>query len=252
MKFSYFPGCTLKTKARDLDKWGRESALKLGVELREIEEWQCCGAVYPQVEDEIASRLSSVRALMDARAHGEDLLTLCSACHHVIKRMNHDMKENEYVRTRVNNYLKPDVPYAGETKVVHYLEMLRDTVGFDEIKKQVVNPLKGRKIGAYYGCLLLRPSAVMAFDNPEHPTIIEDFLSAIGATSVKVPQRVLRRLHRAGGSRAGREAGRARPVQRRRPRLRGAGHRLPAVHVQPEAERGRARASGLLFHRAAG
>ena len=47
MKFSYFPGCTLKTKARDLDKWGRESALKLGVELREIEEWQCCGAVYP-------------------------------------------------------------------------------------------------------------------------------------------------------------------------------------------------------------
>ena len=63
MKFSYFPGCTLKTKAHDLDKWGRESALKLGVELREIEEWQCCGAVYPQVEDEIASRLSSVRAL---------------------------------------------------------------------------------------------------------------------------------------------------------------------------------------------
>lgn len=185
MKFSYFPGCTLKTKARDLDKWGRESALKLGVELREIEEWQCCGAVYPQVEDEIASRLSSVRALMDARAHGEDLLTLCSACHHVIKRMNHDMKENEYVRTRVNNYLKPDVPYAGETKVVHYLEMLRDAVGFDEIRKQVGNPLKGRKIGAYYGCLLLRPSAVMAFDNPEHPTIIEDFLSAIGATPVK-------------------------------------------------------------------
>jgi heterodisulfide reductase subunit B len=63
--------------------------------------------------------------------------------------------------------------------------MLRDTVGFDEIKKKVVNPLKGRKIGAYYGCMLLRPSGVMAFDDPENPTIIEDFIAALGATPVK-------------------------------------------------------------------
>ena len=185
MIFSYYPGCTLKTKAKDLDVCGRRAAAALGVELREIEDWQCCGAVYPQAEDEIGSKLSSVRALADARAHGEDLLTLCSACHHVIKRVNNDMRTNEYIRTRANNYLQLETPYAGETKVVHYLEMLRDTVGFSELKKKVVNPLKGRKIGAYYGCMLLRPSGVLAFDDPEHPTIIEDFISALGATPVK-------------------------------------------------------------------
>ena len=189
MKFSYYPGCTLKTKAVELDACGRRAAEALGIELREIEAWQCCGAVYPQAEDEIASKLSSVRALADAKAHGEDLVTMCSACHHVIKRVNNDMLENEYIRTRANNYLKLDAPYAGETKVVHFLEMLRDTVGFAEIKKKVVNPLKGRKIGAYYGCMLLRPNDVMAFDNPENPSIIEDFIAAIGATPVKYEMR---------------------------------------------------------------
>ena len=47
MVYSYFPGCTLKTKAKDLDRYGRESAKALGFELEEIENWQCCGGVYP-------------------------------------------------------------------------------------------------------------------------------------------------------------------------------------------------------------
>ena len=65
-----------------------------------------------------------------------------------------------------NNYLKLDAPYEGETNVLHYLEVLRDEVGFDEIKKKVVNPLKGKKIGAYYGCLLFSPGTFTVFYNP--------------------------------------------------------------------------------------
>jgi heterodisulfide reductase subunit B len=90
---------------------------------------------------------------------------------------------------RANNYMGLAEPYKGETKVLHYLEVLRDRVGFDELKKKVVNPLKGRKIGAYYGCLLLRPSGVMAFDDPENPTILEDFIRALGAEPVVYPYR---------------------------------------------------------------
>lgn len=189
MIYSYYPGCTLSTKAKELDKCGRLAAQALGVELEEIENWQCCGAVYPQAEDEIATKLSAVRALNAAKEKNQPLLTLCSACHHVIKRVNDDMKNSEYIRTRANNYLKLDEPYAGETNVVHYLEMLRDAVGFDKLKAAVKNPLKGVKIAAYYGCLLLRPSGVMAFDDPENPQIIEDFIRAIGATPVIYSQR---------------------------------------------------------------
>ena len=189
MKYSYFPGCTLRTKARDLDAYARVSARALGFELEEIDNWQCCGGVYPLGSDEIATKLSSVRALNEAKEKGQDLVTLCSACHHVIKRVNDDMKNVEDIRTRANNYMKLAEPYEGETEVLHFLEVLRDRIGFDELKKKVVNPLTGKKIGAYYGCLLLRPGKIMAFDNPENPTIIEDFIRAIGAEPVVYPYR---------------------------------------------------------------
>ncbi len=188
MKICYYPGCTLKTKAKDLDKYARLSAEKLGVTMEEIENWQCCGAVYPTARDEIATKLSAVRALDYAKHNGGKLLTLCSACHNVIKRTNLDMKNDDNIRSKANAYLKLDEEYSGETEVIHYLEMLKNIVGFDNIRKAVVNPIN-KKIGAYYGCLLLRPGKDMAFDNPENPTIIEDFITAIGGTPVVYPMR---------------------------------------------------------------
>lgn len=189
MKYSYYSGCTLRTKAKDLDNYARASAKALGIELEEIENWQCCGGVYPLGSDEIATKLSSVRALNEAKEKGQKLVTMCSACHNVIKRVNDDMKNNEDIRFRANNYMKLDEPYGGETKVMHFLEVLRDEIGFDELKKKVVNPLKGKKIGAYYGCLLLRPGKVLEFDNPENPKIMEDFIRALGAEPVIYPYR---------------------------------------------------------------
>ncbi len=189
MKYSYYPGCTLRNKAKDLDRYARVCAEKLGFQLEELDTWQCCGGVYPLGEDEIASKLPSVRALNEAKERGTDLVAVCSACYHVLKRVNDDMKHVEDIRVRANNYMELPQPYAGETKLLHYLEVLRDRVGFEELKKQVVNPLTGRKIGAYYGCLLLRPSDVMAFDDPENPTILEDFIRALGATPVVYPYR---------------------------------------------------------------
>ncbi len=183
MTYAYFPGCTLKTKGKDLDIWGRKAAEKLGFSLEELPAWQCCGAVYPQARDEIATRLSSVRALTAAREQGRPLVSLCSACHHVLKRVNNDMKTDETIRSRVARYTG-EAPYSGETEVLHYLEILRDHIGFDNLQKQVVKPLTGMKIGAYYGCLLLRPSKEMAFDDPENPRIIEDFIRALGAEPV--------------------------------------------------------------------
>ena len=184
MNFSYYPGCTLKNKAQDLDRYARLSAEKLGIHLEELSEWQCCGGAFSMGKDEIASKLAAVRALAAARDAGQDLVTLCSACHNVLKQANDAMAHDEEFSQHANNYMQLDKPYKGETRVVHYLELLRDVVGFDALKKAVVNPLKGQKIAAYYGCLLLRPSKVMQMDNPENPKILEDFIRAIGAEPV--------------------------------------------------------------------
>ena len=189
MKYSYYPGCTLRNKAKALDDYARASALALGFELEEIQDWQCCGGVYPLGSDEIATKLSSVRALNDAKEKGQDLVTLCSACHHVIKRVNDDMKHAEDIRDRANNYMELEEPYAGETTVLHFLEVLRDRIGFDNLREKVTAPLTGKRIGAYYGCLLLRPGKILGFDDPENPTIMEDFIRAIGAEPVIYPYR---------------------------------------------------------------
>ena len=247
MNYSYFPGCTLKTKGAQLDKAGRLAAEKLGFSLCEIPEWQCCGAVYPQAEDEIATKLSAVRALAQAKEKGGKLVTLCSACHHVIKRVNLDMQNNEYIRTRVNNYIAPDAPYAGETQVLHYLELLRDELGFEQLKKSVVNPLKGRKIAAYYGCMLLRPAEEMGMDDPENPKILEDFLRAL-----PLPQRVLRRLYRPGGQGPGQTKRGQDPAFGQPGRSGGGHHRLPAVPVQPCPKRREGTLARALLHRASG
>lgn len=189
MKVSYFPGCTLKTKAKKLDIYARKSALALGVELEEIEAWQCCGGVFSMADDEIASKLACVRALADAKKHSQTLVSVCSACHNVLKQTNNAIKTDKTFASRVNNYIAPDEPYNGETRVLHYLELLRDVIGWDKVKAAVKNPLSGKKIGAYYGCLLLRPSKTMAMDDPENPRVIEDFIRAIGAEPVVYPCR---------------------------------------------------------------
>ena len=189
MKVSYFPGCTLKNKAKDLDSYAYRSAEALGVTLEEIEDWQCCGGVFTTAKNEVATKLSSVRALKYASDRSQPLVTVCSACHNVIKQTNNAMQTNKTFADKVNRYMGADGGYDGSAEVYHYLELLRDVVGFDNVKEKVVNSLKGKKIAAYYGCLLLRPNKVMRMDDPENPTIMEDFIRALGAEAVVYARR---------------------------------------------------------------
>jgi len=188
-KITYYPGCTLKNKAKNLDKAARLTAEKLGWSLEEIENWQCCGGAYTSAKDEIATKLPSVRALSEGMKNGGKVVTVCSACYNVLKQTNHEFSVNPDFDMRVNNYMAPEMEYHGEGEVVHYLEFLRDTVGFDQVKEKVENPLAGKKIAAYYGCLLLRPSSVLGFDDPENPSIMENFIRALGAEPVMWPMR---------------------------------------------------------------
>lgn len=189
MKVTYFPGCTLKNKARDLDEYAKKSAEALGVTLEEPETWQCCGGVFTTANDEIATKLSSVRLLRAAKDAGQPLVTVCSACHNVVKQTNYAMANDQTFADRANRYMAEEEPYNGETQVYHYLELLRDVIGFENVAKAVKKPLAGKKIGAYYGCLLLRPGKVMAMDDPENPRIMEDLIRALGGEPVVYARR---------------------------------------------------------------
>ncbi len=184
MKISYFPGCTLKNKAKSLDIYARKSSELLGITLEEIDNWQCCGGVYSTTKNDVATKLASVRALKQAHERGQALVTVCSACHNVIKQTNHLMKTDIAIAKKIDRYINDGNMYTGQAQVYHYLEMLRDLIGFDKIREKVVKPLTGKKIGAYYGCLLLRPNSVMHMDNPENPTIMESLIRALGGEAI--------------------------------------------------------------------
>ena len=127
MKVSYFPGCTLRTKAKELDLYARKSAAALGVEMCEIPDWQCCGGVFVSASDEIASKLAAVRALVAARDAGQPLVTVCAACHNVMKQTNSAFLTDPHFDDAVNRYMaqekEPTAPYHGETRVLHFCAM---------------------------------------------------------------------------------------------------------------------------------
>ena len=189
MKYPYFPGCTLYTKAKKLDDAGRECSLKLGFELDELTDWTCCGATFPLVNDYHIAMSGPTRILADTKDRGDDkLVTLCSVCFNVLKRTNHVMRNDEERRDKVTDFIERD--YHGEVEVLHYLQVLRDEIGFDVLKEKVVKPLEGLKIACYYGCLLLRPVKEIGLDVMENPTIFEDFIRALGGEPVEFPYKV--------------------------------------------------------------
>lgn len=188
MKLTYYPGCTLNTVARDFDSSARESALKLGFEMDELEQWNCCGATFPLTPDNIMGLSAPTKVLAQASRAGDTVMTLCSVCYNVLKRTNRVIKDDTERRDVVNGFIEEE--YDGSLDVLHFLEVLRDRVGFEKVKEAVTRPLTGLKAGAYYGCMLLRPFEDMGIDDAENPTIFEDLLGALGCEPVGFPNKI--------------------------------------------------------------
>ena len=188
MEYLYFPGCTLYTKAQNLDAAGRDCAKILGFELKELTNWTCCGATFPLAKDNIMALAPPARILARAKEEGSSLTTLCSVCFNVIKRTNELIKGDEEKRDKINTFIEMD--YQGDVQVLHYLEILKREIGFDTVKATLKKDLQGMKVAPFYGCMLLRPFEEMQFDDKEAPTIFEDFLEAISCEPVDFPYKI--------------------------------------------------------------
>jgi len=189
MKLPYFPGCTLHEKARNFDQTARAAAQALGFELAELEGWTCCGAAFPLAGDNLMGLVPAVRILAQASQQGEELVTLCSFCYNVLKRANKVVREDTEKRDKINMYLDEefDEPYTGQVEVLHFLEVLRDKITFEELAQRVKRKLPELKLGPYYGCLLLRPPKEIGLDDPDHPQILHNFLSSLGCQVIDFP-----------------------------------------------------------------
>ncbi len=190
MRLLYYPGCTLKTSAKNLEKSAFVIMNALGHELIEMENWNCCGVVSSLTDDDLMHHLASLRNLIHIEDAGEQkVITLCDMCYNTLKQTNLRVQTNPDNLKTLNDFMDTENDYKGTVKVIHFLEFLRDEVGFDVLKKMVKFPLKGIKIMPYYGCMLLRPREV-AIDDAEEPTILSKLMKVLGAEVVDNPFKI--------------------------------------------------------------
>jgi heterodisulfide reductase subunit B len=192
-RLPYFPGCTLKTAAKNFETSSTAVATSLGIELVEIPRWNCCGTVSSLTSDDLIHHVAPVRDLVRVEGMNDGgeldkeyrLVTLCTMCFHVLKRSHLRVAQNPEELGKINDLMYLEKDYAGKVNVIHFLEVLRD-IGFAKIRDKVKKPLAGLKVSPYYGCMLLRPKEV-GIDDPEAPTILTSLLEALGADVVDNP-----------------------------------------------------------------
>jgi len=186
MKYAYYPGCSLHSTAKEYDLSAKEVARELGIELVEVSDWICCGATPAHITMHLLSLALPVKNLLQAKKMGSnEVVTCCAACFNRLKTANKAMENNLAHREKVREITGQD--YKGEVGVRHYLDILVNTFGLENLSRKVNRKLDGLKVACYYGCLLTRPPAVTALDDLEDPHLMDDLMSSIGATPVKWP-----------------------------------------------------------------
>jgi heterodisulfide reductase subunit B len=176
MKYSYFPGCSLKGTGRAYEESLLQVLKILGIELVELDDWNCCGATAYMAVDEVKACVMASRNLAIAEKTGcKELLAPCSACYLVLNKTKHYLHESPAVEKVIQTALQQaSLSYSGNTPVRHPLDVLVNDVGIAEIKKHVKQPLKGLRVAAYYGCQIVRPYA--SFDDQYNPTTMDRLL----------------------------------------------------------------------------
>ena len=184
MKYTYYPGCSVTATANLYQKSIDAISPILGLELEELEDWNCCGATAYMSVKELMSFAISARNLALAEPLHLDVVTPCSACYLVLNKTNVYFDEYPELRKKLGQALEAGgLSYSGNLRVRHILDVVVNDVGYEKIAAAVTRKLEGLKVAPYYGCQIVRPE--MGFDDPDEPTSMDDLIEALGATSVE-------------------------------------------------------------------
>lgn len=185
MKYAFFPGCSLESTAWDFDRSTRAVCRALGIELTDIPNWVCCGSTPAHASNASLAVALPVLNLQKAEAMGLPVMTACASCYARLRTANYKVRNEVEDRQRTQRITGK--PYDGQVEVHHVLDVLVNHFGVEQVRTRVTRPLAGLRVACYYGCLLTRPPEIVAFDNAEHPTCMDDLVAAMGAEPVAWP-----------------------------------------------------------------
>lgn len=181
MKYLLFLGCTIPYRISSYEISARKVLEKLGVELVDMPDFNCCGLPLDLVNHDIMLTLAA-RNLCLAEQQNLNIMTLCPGCVGTLRKVNKMLQEDKKLREMVNGYLKDiGMEFKGTIKVSHLIQVLAEDIGYEKIKGAIQRPLNQFKVTEHNGCHVLRPTKYIAFDNPENPTILKNLIELTGA-----------------------------------------------------------------------
>ena len=183
LKYLMFLGCVIPYRIPSYEVSARKVLERLGVEVVEMPDFNCCGLPLDSVDHD-AMLVLAARNLCLAEKEGLDILTLCPGCAGTLRKVNKHLQEDKKLKERINGILKEvGLEFqGGKIKVRHLIQALVDDVGLDRVKQEVTNPLSDLKVTEHNGCHVLRPTKYIGFDDPENPVLLKKLIEATGAT----------------------------------------------------------------------
>ncbi|MGV8059529.1 MAG: CoB--CoM heterodisulfide reductase iron-sulfur subunit B family protein [Smithellaceae bacterium] len=179
MKVSYYPGCSLHATGKEYDQSMKAISRALGIELKEVDDWSCCGASSAHSTNFDLSIALSARNLISAEKSAMDVMVPCAACFNRFKMAEHHLKADKDLKAKIEGVV--GARYQGGIAIRNPIDVIYNEIGIDALAGKVVKPLTGLKPVSYYGCLLLRPPDVCEFENYENPFMLDKMMGALGA-----------------------------------------------------------------------
>lgn len=188
MRYAYYPGCSNHATARAYEESIRAVAGPLGIDLAEIDDWNCCGATAYMAVNEVLSFCLTARNLVLAQRTGDPLVTACNACYTNLRKTEAYLSEFPSVRAKVAAALaEAGMRYEGGVVSRHFLEVVVGDIGLDRVRGLVRRPLRGLRVAPYYGCQIVRP---YGFEEVEDdPVAMDMLLETLGATPTYFPMK---------------------------------------------------------------
>ena len=198
-RVAYYPGCALEGTGHAYNRSTRAVGKALGLELDEVKNWNCCGAmevknIDPKIQTYLSSRVMSIAA-NEMRA--DVVMAPCNGCYHNLKKAEHDLAHDQNSRevvARLSEKAGHGTYEAGKLETIHALDWIKHGIGEDELRRRVRNSLKGLKVANYYGCMYTRPRHIFpekdkgaGSESTSKPHFMDDLLEAAGAENVEFP-----------------------------------------------------------------
>jgi heterodisulfide reductase subunit B len=180
LKVSYYPGCSLHGTGKEFDLSLKGVCKALGIELKEVDDWSCCGASSAHATNFKLSVALPARDLISAEKDDTaDMMVPCAACFNRLKTTQHHLAKDASLKREVEEIIGDT--YRGTVTVRNAIDIFCSLAGLPAIRSKIIKPLSGLKPVSYYGCLLLRPPDVCTFDDCENPILLDDIMEDLGS-----------------------------------------------------------------------